>query len=50
MSTITENELIYMPASLQLEMFKSKKLSPVEVLEAQIARFEAVDSKVNAVT
>lgn len=47
-STITENELIYMPATTLLELFKAKKLSPVEVLEAQIAQAEKVEGKINA--
>lgn len=44
------NELIYMPASLQLHLFRTRQLSPVEVLQAQIARYEAVEVKVNCVT
>jgi Asp-tRNA(Asn)/Glu-tRNA(Gln) amidotransferase A subunit family amidase len=43
-------DLVYLPASLQLELFRARKLSPVEVLEAQIAAWEATNSKVNATT
>jgi len=46
--TITDNELIYMPATTLLELFKAKKLSPVEVLEAQIAQAAKVEPDVNA--
>jgi len=46
----TEQEMIYMPAGEQLALFKAKKLSPVEVLKAQIQRAEAVEDKVNAFT
>ncbi|MEM8574712.1 MAG: amidase [Pseudomonadota bacterium] len=49
-ATFTSDELIYMPASLQLNLFRSRQLSPVEVLKAQIARHEAVNSKVNCTT
>src|SRR5215216_216410 len=42
--------LAYMAAHEQLRLFRSKKLSPVEVLQAQIARIEAVESQVNALT
>lgn len=43
-------ELIYMPASVQLDLFRARQLSPVEVLEAQIARHESANSKVNCTT
>ncbi|MEM7426448.1 MAG: amidase [Pseudomonadota bacterium] len=41
-------ELCYMPASLALELFRARKLSPVEILKAQIERAEAVEPEVNA--
>ncbi|WP_395174415.1 amidase [Roseibium alexandrii] len=44
------NELTYMTASELLPLFRAGKLSPVEVLEAQIASYEAVNDKVNCVT
>lgn len=46
----SDDELIYKPASELLELFKLKELSPVEVLEAQIRRIEAVGEQVNALT
>lgn len=48
--TSSDEELIYLPASEQLKLFKAKKLSPVEVLQAQIKRTEAVESKINVFT
>ena len=44
------DELIYMSASELLPLFRARRVSPVEVLEAQIARFEAVGEAVNCVT
>ena len=44
------NELSYRPANELLDLFKANKLSPVEVLAAQIVRFEDVGEKINAVT
>ena len=49
-ATFQADELIYMPASVQLNLFRARQLSPVEVLEAQIARHEAVNEKVNCTT
>jgi Asp-tRNA(Asn)/Glu-tRNA(Gln) amidotransferase A subunit family amidase len=43
-------ELIYTPATELLQLFRTRKLSPVEVLKAQIQRFEAVGPKVNPFT
>lgn len=42
--------LCYMPASEALERFRAKSLSPVELMEAVIARAEAVQPRINAVT
>lgn len=44
------DELAYMPASVLLEYFRARKVSPVEVLQAQIARHEAHNGDVNATT
>ena len=44
------DELIYMSASELLPLFRARRVSPVEVLEAQIARFKAVGEAVNCVT
>lgn len=41
-------ELCYLSATEQLEKFRNRELSPVEVLEAQIARVEQVEPIVNA--
>jgi Asp-tRNA(Asn)/Glu-tRNA(Gln) amidotransferase A subunit family amidase len=43
-------ELCYMPASELLQRFRARQLSPVEVLKAQIKRYEAIGGKVNCVT
>jgi Asp-tRNA(Asn)/Glu-tRNA(Gln) amidotransferase A subunit family amidase len=42
--------LEYMPAHRQLELFRRKRLSPVEVLNAQIGRNEEIGHRINAVT
>ncbi len=41
-------DLAYLSATTQLRLFRSKQLSPVEVLDAQIERAEAVEPKINA--
>ena len=43
-------ELCYILATEALKLFRRRKLSPVELLEAQIARAEAVEPKINAFT
>jgi len=43
-------DLCYMTATEALAQFKSKKLSPVELLKALIARSQAVNPKINAFT
>jgi len=48
--TGTGEDLAYLPASVQLELFHSRQLSPVDVLEAQIAQYEQHNDQVNAVT
>jgi amidase len=42
--------LAYMSAHRQLELFRTKELSPVDVLKAQIARAEAAGDRINAFT
>ena len=44
------DDLLYMSATEALSRFAAKTLSPVELLEAQIARAEAVKDPVNAFT
>src|SRR4051812_40677813 len=43
-------ELCYLGGTEAIEQFKSKRLSPVELVQALIARCEAVNPKVNAIT
>ncbi len=47
---MSDLDLCYLPATKALEMFRAKELSPVEVLQAHIARAEAVEPTVNALT
>ncbi len=42
------DDLCYLPASEALALFRERELSPVELMEATIARVEAVDPVVNA--
>jgi amidase len=48
--TTATSELLYLPATEAQELFRTKQLSPVEVLEAQIAQIEAHNAEVNAIT
>ncbi|MDQ0769464.1 aspartyl-tRNA(Asn)/glutamyl-tRNA(Gln) amidotransferase subunit A [Pseudarthrobacter defluvii] len=43
-------ELHYLDAVTALQLFRAQKLSPVELLEAVIARTEAVNGQINALT
>ena len=45
-----DDSLCYLPAYRQLELFRDKRLSPVDVLTAQIRRIERVGASVNAIT
>lgn len=47
---MTDLELCYLPAHEALARFRAKTLSPVELMEAVIARAEAVKDPVNAFT
>lgn len=47
---MSDLELCYLPALRQIEMFRARDISPVEVLDAQIARAEAIEPVVNAFT
>ncbi|MEW5940442.1 MAG: amidase [Chloroflexota bacterium] len=44
-----KKELIYLTATEALKLFRAKKLSPVELLEAHIQRIEALNGKVNCI-
>ncbi|MEE8227606.1 MAG: amidase, partial [Kiloniellales bacterium] len=41
-------DLCYLSASEAIDLFKERTLSPVELLEALIARAETVEPKINA--
>lgn len=43
-------DLCYLSATDAITMFKAKTLSPVELLDAQIARAEAIEPEINAFT
>ena len=43
-------DLCYLTATEAIALFKSRKLSPVEHMQALIARSEAINPKVNAIT
>lgn len=45
---MSDLELCYLPATEAIRRFKARKLSPVEVMRAVIARAETVDRKINA--
>jgi Asp-tRNA(Asn)/Glu-tRNA(Gln) amidotransferase A subunit family amidase len=47
---MSDLDLCYMPGFLLQQQFRARKLSPVELLEAQIRRAEAVNPAVNAYT
>ena len=47
---MSDSDLAYMPATRALDLFARKKLSPVELLEAVIARAEKQARKINAFT
>ena len=46
----TQEELAFMSASVQLELYRQKILSPVDVIKAQIERFNKTNDKINAAT
>jgi aspartyl-tRNA(Asn)/glutamyl-tRNA(Gln) amidotransferase subunit A len=45
---MTGDDLHYLPATAALELFRSRKLSPVELVSAVIERAEAVEPVINA--
>ncbi|MEA2080856.1 MAG: amidase [Pseudomonadota bacterium] len=46
----TQRELAYMPATLQIELFKRGDITPLDILKAQKAEYDRTEEKVNAVT
>ena len=47
---MTDLDLCYMPANEALRLFKAKKLSPVELMQAAISRAEATERTINCLT
>ncbi len=47
---MTDLDLCYLPAADALRLFRTRKLSPVELMKAVIARAESVQPKINAFT
>ena len=47
-SITSEQDLCYLSASDALRLFRARKLSPVELLKAQIERAEKIEPKINA--
>ena len=47
---MTDDDLCYMPAGQVLKLFRARKLSPVELLNAQITRSEVVNPAINCFT
>ncbi|RUW97432.1 amidase, partial [Mesorhizobium sp. M8A.F.Ca.ET.023.01.1.1] len=47
---MSDLDLCYMPASEALRLFKARKLSPVELMQATIRRAEATKSAINCFT
>ena len=43
------NELVYLPAAEVLSLYRTKKLSPVEMLNAHIKRIDEYNNKVNCI-
>ncbi len=46
----TDQELIYMPANVQITLFKQGLLSPVDVVKAQIKQYNKTNTRINSVT
>lgn len=45
---MSDLDLCYMPASSALELFRARKLSPVEIVTAQIGRAEKLEPELKA--
>jgi amidase len=48
--TMSDLELCYLPATEALQRFRSKTLSPVELLDAMLQRIEETEPVINALT
>jgi amidase len=48
-SEYSKTELCYMPATELIKLFKSQEISPVDVLQAQIERIEALNPQLIAI-
>ena len=49
-ANFTPKELAYLPATLQIELFKRGDITPLDVLKAQKAEYDRTEKKVNGVT
>lgn len=49
-ASFSKKELAYMPASVQLQLFQARVISPVDVLNAQIEQIETYNEQVNCIT
>jgi Asp-tRNA(Asn)/Glu-tRNA(Gln) amidotransferase A subunit family amidase len=47
---VNERELCFLPAVTALERFRNSQLSPVELIDALIARADKVEPEINAFT
>ena len=47
---MTDDDLCYLSAKEALKLFRARKVSPVEILKAQIARSEKVNHAINCFT
>jgi Asp-tRNA(Asn)/Glu-tRNA(Gln) amidotransferase A subunit family amidase len=50
LASLSDNDLCYLTAEQAIEGFKSRQISPVDVMQAIIAQCEAVNPKLNAIT
>ncbi len=47
---LTQEEVCFLPATELLRLFRAQEISPVDVLKVQIARIEALNPSINAIT
>ena len=50
MYTITKKDIAYAPATMLMELFKQGVITPVDVLQAQMAEVEKTNGDINAIT